>query len=168
MIIVETGSIVPGANSFVSRADYIAYAAGFGIVIPDNESADIELINAGMFINGQECIKGTPVSRDQTMAFPRRGVKIDGWEWSDTEIPRQVILCQMQLALDIHAGIDLWNPPQVTAPKKSTRIEGAVAVTYAVSDVAPSKLSRVSKSQALLNAFLCSGGFIMSVPLVRA
>jgi len=166
VIIVEDGSIVVGANSYVSRADYIAYAASLGVTVPDDETADLELIKSAIFIGAQECLKGKPTSKEQSTAFPRTGVVIDGWKWGDHEIPRQVILCQMQLAMDVRAGIDLWNPPKAQPVKKSTRIEGAVSVTYAVSDVDPSKLSRMSTARALLNSLVCSGAFL-SVPMVR-
>lgn len=168
-LIVETGSIVPGANTYVSRADYITFALSVGVTIANTDEADVQLTKAALFIGQHEAnLKGERVQRDQPMAYPRTGVVIDGWDWSYTEIPRNVILCQMQTALDINAGFDPWNPS--TNPnliKKRARVEGAVDVTYAVSDSTGQKLSRTSTADALLNSLLNRSG-LFSIPLVRA
>lgn len=166
---VETGAIVTGANSYCLRADYILFAASFGITIANDDAADVELLKAAQFIDQHEAnMKGDRVQRDQPMSFPRAGVVIDNWSWSSAEIPRQVRLCQMQFALDIHDGFDPWNPAvNPNLVKKRTRVEGAVDVTYAVSDNAAQKLSRTSKADALLNSLLNRSG-LFSVPLVRS
>lgn len=168
-IIVETGSQVANANSYVSRADYITYAAGFGVTITSDAAADIELVKAAQFIDQHEAnLKGNRVNRDQAMSFPRTNVVIDGWGWSSTEIPRNVILCQMQTALDIHAGLDPWNPSiNPSLAKKRARVEGAVDVTYAVADGNGQKLSRTSRADALLNSLLNNSG-LFNIALVRA
>lgn len=165
-IVVETGSIVTGANSYVTRSDYLAYALSLGITISDVAAADVQLIKAAQFIDSKEAnLKGCRVDRDQPLAFPRHAVVIDGFEWLYTEIPRQVILCQMALALDINAGIDLYNPTPILT-KKRAKVEGAVEVEYFGADGAV-KLSRDSTSTALLNCLMVRGG-LYSVALVRA
>lgn len=167
-LIVENGSIVTGANTYVSRADYITFAASVGVTIANTDAADVQLIKAAQFIDQHEAnLKGDRVERDQPMAFPRAGVIIDGWDWSHTEIPRNVILCQMQLALDINAGRDPWNPStNPSLAKKRTRIEGAVEVEYAVGDSTGQKLSRTSTADALLNSLLNRSG-LFSISLER-
>ena len=168
-LIVETGSIVNGANTYVSRPDYITYALSFGITIVDDDAADVQLIKAAQFIDQHEAnLKGSRVQRDQPMAYPRTGVVIDGWDWSYTEIPRNVILCQLQTALDINAGFDPWNPstnPNIAV--KRERVEGAIDVTYAIGDSTGQKLSRTSTADALLNSLLNRSG-LFSISLVRA
>lgn len=165
-LIIETGAIVTNSNSFVSRADFIAYAALKGVTIADAAATDALLVNAGIYINAQESrLKGARVSRAQSMAWPRSGVVIDGFEWSDTEIPRTLILAQMELSLDLSAGIDLYNPPQsASTAVKRQRVEGAVEVEYAVAD--SMKLSRNSTSRALLNSLFKYAG--MTIVLERA
>lgn len=164
-IIVENGNLVAGANSYLTRADYIAYSASLGVTIPDNESADIELIKAGEFINAQESsLIGCKVSRDQTTAYPRYDLIVEGFSWSGNEIPRQVILLQSALALDIHAGIDPFNPP--ANPERATRrerVEGAIEVEYFGTD-GGARLGRSSTSTALLKSLSKNNGLV----LVRA
>lgn len=168
-IIVEDGSLVANANSFVDRADYIAYAASIGVVIPDDVSADAELIDAAEFIAQHEAnLKGNKVQRSQSAPFPRTGLVIDGWHWGSDEIPRNVILCQLAFALDVHAGRDLWNRevnPNLAVKKE--RFEGLATVDYAISEKTGQKLSRTSKGDALLSSLLNSNG-IFNIPLERS
>lgn len=167
MIIVEDGSIVANANSFCTEAELESYAEGLGVTI----TGEIEpmLRKAAEFIGSHEAnLKGARVDREQSLAFPRSGLYIDGWSWTSEEIPRQVILCQMALALDINAGVDLYNKsvnPNLVAKRK--RVEGAVEIEYADASVSAQKLSRSSRSDALLNSLLERSG-LMSIVLVRA
>jgi len=164
-IIVETGAIVDGANSFVSRADYIAYASTMGLTVTDDALADVELVKAGQYINSKEPqLKGYLVERGQPMSFPRTNLIIDGFAWDDTEIPRQVILCQLNLALDIRAGIDPYNlPANPNRAVKSEKVD-VLEVVYMGSD-SQAELSRSSNWQALLASLLRRNG--LSIPLVR-
>lgn len=161
-LIVEDGSIILNANSYVSRVDYIAYAASKGVTIADTEAADYELIKAAEFIDSHEPkLKGNRYSRDQSMAYPRTELYIEGWYWSYNEIPRNVILAQMSLAMDINSGSDLYNPEteKITTVEK---VEGAVEVHYA----APSKVVKTSiktVSNALLNSLMRNSGLIQLV-----
>lgn len=161
-LMIETGAIVEGADSYVTRADYIAYAASMGVTVEDTVATDVQLRKAAQFIDSKEHrLKGVRVSRDQPLAFPRDGVSIDNWSWSKTEIPRQVLLCQLALALDIHAGVDLYNPvSSAPASVKRERVEGVVDIEYAISD-SPAKLSRESSSTALLNSLMKRSGMTL-------
>jgi len=158
-LIVEDGSGVAGANSYSSRADYIAYAASIGVTVPDAVAADEELIKAAEFIDRHETrLKGTRNTRDQVMAFPRFGLVIENWAWNANEIPRQVRQCQWAFALDVHSGIDLYNrPANPNLVAKSERVEGAVAVQYAVNG-GEQKATRTSTGDSLLRSLLRANG----------
>lgn len=167
-IIVEDGSIVAGANSFVSRSEYITYAAELGVTVADDVAADIELIKAAQFIASFESkLKGALVDRGQPLPFPRKDLWVDGFSWLSTEIPRQVILCQMAVALDINQGVDPYNPP--ANPNRATRrekIDGAVEVEYFGTD-GGFKMSRTSTWAALLSSLMVNSG-LYSIALERA
>jgi len=167
-LIIEDGSQVANSDSYVSRAEYIAYAATLGVTIADAAAADVELIKAAEFIGEHDAnMQGYRVARDQSMAFPRVGVVIDQWYWNSNEIPRNLILCQMAFALDINAGYDLYNrEANPNLIEKKTRIEGAVAVEFAVKDGGQQKATRTSKGDALLASLLNRNG-LRSVSLTR-
>ena len=168
-LIVETGLIITSADSYVTRADYITFAASRGVTVADTEATDVTLRKAAQFIDSHEAnLKGIKVDRDQPMAFPRAGVYIDGWFWNSEEIPRQVILAQLNIALDMEAGIDPYNPPvNPNLGKKSVRVDGAVAVEYMVGSAVSQKLGRTSTATALMSSLLRNSG-LMSVPMERA
>ena len=159
-LVIEDGSQVTSADSYVSRADYIAYALTLGTVITDDVTADNQLVKAAEYIGRHEDnLKGERGTRDQALSFPRSGLYIDGWNWTSVEIPRQVILCQQAFALDINAGIDLYNRPQnPNMIAKSKRVEGAVTIAYAVGDSTGQKLSQTSTGDALLASLLNNNG----------
>lgn len=166
-ITVEDGTLVDDANSWVTRAEYITYAASKGITIASNTTADAELVKACEFINSHEGnLKGNRVDRDQYTAYPRENLVLEGFAWDSDEIPRQVILCQLAFALDIHAGIDPYNPPSnPNLSAKRERVEGAVSIEYFGKDSGV-KMSRSSTATALLRALLIRSG--LQIALVRA
>ena len=164
-MIIEDGTIVTGANSYVSRADYIAYAITLGTTITDTTATDVELISAASFMESKrQMYKGELVDRDQYLSFPRYDVVLEGFYWTGEEIPRQVKLCQMAIALDINAGNDPYNPP-IIRTRKSEEIDGAVKVAYFGRDQ-DVKLSRTSKWSALLTSLLKNSG--LGIAMERA
>ena len=158
MIIVEDGTIVDGANSWVSLVDFLDYAESMGLLLNDEDKAEISLKKAAQFINSKEPrLRGTPVERDQPTSYPRHNLTIEGFSWSEFEIPRQVILCQLNLALDIYAGIDPYNPP--TNPNRAVKREkiDVIEVEYMGADKS-AELSRNSLWQALLSSLMTQNG----------
>ena len=54
-LVVETGAVVPGADSYVSLADARALAAGYGLALPvDNIAAEAALRNGAVYVGLQE------------------------------------------------------------------------------------------------------------------
>jgi len=155
-LIVEDGSIVAGANTWVSRADYIAYAATLGVTIADVDASDVHLIKAREFIEQHEDnLKGSLIERGQPTAYPRNWLVIDGWSWSGSEIPTKVPLCQMAFALDVNAGVDLWNVPiNPSIIAKRERVEGAVEVEYAIEGGTGQNPMRTSTGDSFLSSLL--------------
>ena len=164
-IIVEDGSLVAGANSFVSLATYQSYAAAMGIT----GAAEVELIKAGAYLNSLEAsFLGVRVDRDQAMAWPRQdengdALTIAGFTWERDEIPTALIKAQMELALEVKVGTDLYNIEPRQAVTKE-RVEGAVEVTYAAPAEAPA--IRQTAADSLLRSLMKRQG--LTIPLKRA
>lgn len=130
-LIVEDGSIVPFADSYVSLADSRALADKFGMALPaDDTEAEAALRNGALYVDLQEpSMCGRRVSAEQTMAFPRTGIRLFGFDVSRTSIPTQVIRAQVIAAVEYGKGTDV----RASSDGRSTsmeRVEGAVTVQY--------------------------------------
>ena len=93
-LVIEDGSIVPGANSYVTEAEYMAWAdSRFGVgrsTSPSSESeAEPIILRAMDYFEGQNFI-GYKKQSDQPLQWPRDGVYIDGYYVSNSSIPDEV------------------------------------------------------------------------------
>ncbi len=100
-LIIETGATVSGANSFTTDAEFVARAALVGATIPATEAArDALQIKAVTYIMMQESkISGTRASGTQLLPYPRTSSTANGFAVSSTEIPPQVKMAQLELAI---------------------------------------------------------------------
>ncbi|HGH4724571.1 TPA: DnaT-like ssDNA-binding protein, partial [Enterobacter hormaechei] len=75
-LIVEDGSIIPNADSFISLADARALAARYNLALPaDDTEAEAALRNGAVYVGLQEPMMcGSRVSPLQELSFPRQGV----------------------------------------------------------------------------------------------
>lgn len=130
-LIVEDGSIVPLADSYVSLADARAYAESYGIVLPEDDAeAERALRNGAVYIGLQEPqMCGSRVSPLQTMAFPRTGLCLYGFPVDSATIPPQVIQAQIIAAAEYGKGTDVRGVNDGRATSME-RVEGAVTVQY--------------------------------------
>jgi len=152
-IIVEDGTNVAGANSYVSRADYIAYGAARGTTIEDSEKADQNLINAMDYLNVQ-CVKGEVVFITQPLPFPRWKL-VDGDDEGPWTIPANIKLAQMQLALDVRNGIVLLPSRSAEPQVKREKVGPIETEFFAPAGYAPD----IPLAAALLAPFQCGQGF---------
>lgn len=158
-IVVETGAIVTGANSYVSRADAIAYAAGRGVTLADSTATDAMLIKAGAYLESfRSRFKGQLLERDQPLAWPRYNAVIEGFAWDTDEIPRHVINAQLAVLLEINAGDDPFNPTPQQGQITQESVAGAVSVSYAAGNAGAIKVNKDRESQALINLCLDRSG----------
>ena len=156
---VETGAIVTGANSYVSRADAIAYASDRGVALADSAATDAILIKAASYLESYRSkFKGELVSRDQPLAWPRYSAVIEGFAWGHDEIPRQVINAQLAVLLEINAGDDPFNPTPVVGPVTEETVAGAVTVRYASGT--SSKVKKTRASDAIIALMLPRSGLM--------
>jgi hypothetical protein len=126
-IIVETGEIVTGANSYLSTTDLQAYADDRGITITGDKS---ELLILAMDYIEQQIFKGYKVRFDQPLQWPRYNVYVDGYTISYTTIPDLLKAGLAECAIAIDAG----NNPLAEIPReKSSVTVGTISVSYAPS-----------------------------------
>ena len=111
-LVVEDGSLVSGANSYVSFADATKYISDRGIAVKVTEG---HLLRAADYINSfSDRYKGyqkTGTNRDSLsiMQWPRSYVFVDGTTSGylpDDEIPDLIIHAQVESAIEIASNRD--------------------------------------------------------------
>jgi hypothetical protein len=158
LLIVEDGSGVPNANSYVTVAEYKAYAAPRGVSLPVSDSeCEKQLILAMDYLEAQTW-RGITSYDDQALAMPRDEVYIGGNLIASDVIPGKIKFAQMQLAIQVNAGVDLM--PTVVGGSASVVREkvGPLETEYATSLTVGTQPYFRSIS-ALLKPYLLSAGF---------
>jgi hypothetical protein len=108
-LVVEDGSLISGAVTYVTVSEVRDFAAARGITnLPEPDSGVEALIIRAMdyLENLEQRFQGGRVSVDQPLAWPRGGVVIHGHPVAENVIPQALKNAQCQLALDAQS-IDL-------------------------------------------------------------
>jgi hypothetical protein len=128
-IIVETGEVVSGANSYVSEADLTSFATSRGVTLSGDEE---ELLIKAMDYIESLSYRGVKKTRDQGLQWPRAYVYIDSYYLNNDVIPEELKKGLMQTAIAIDTGVG----PQVTIGRKTKREKvGELEVEYEASSV---------------------------------
>lgn len=157
-IIVEDGSGVTGANSYVSESELATYAADRGVTLT---GTDTVLLIQAMDSLEQESFKGDKVLSDQALQWPRMNVVLDGYYIDSDGIPQLLKDAQMETVIAIDAGNNPLNT--VARATKSTKV-GSIEVEYM--DGASDSVKTPAINNKLRKLVKSSGGF--SVRAVRA
>ena len=131
MLIVEDGSIIIGADSFLSLVDARELALKYGIDLPlDDIEAQVTLRNGYMLLLQEEKnLQGKRVSEDQTGIFPRGDVLKNCFELAENIIPQEVKLAQLYATDAISKGASINNIDDGQR-LKSYSIDGVISETY--------------------------------------
>jgi len=133
-ITVETGSGTnAAANSYVSVADFQAYADARGYSYSDTDAGcEILLIKAMDYIEARRSrFQGIKTSSTQPLQWPRSWVYIDDYIVENDTIPTELIKAQCELAVAAYT-IDLQPTlqPSTVGQVKAKRVDGAVSIEY--------------------------------------
>ena len=154
-LVVEDGSVTPGADSYVSLANARALAASYGLALPaDDIAAEAALRNGAIYVGLQEpSMCGRRVSASQSLAYPRQGVSLDGFALASDVIPPQIIHAQVVAAVEYGAGTDVRasSDGRVT---ETERVEGAVTVSY-FNNGATGATTTITAAMDALRPLLC-------------
>lgn len=167
-LVIEDGSIVAGADSWITVAEWEAYASSYGNTVTGTEAEkEVILRKAQRAISTRYTFKGDRVSAAQTTCLPRYwGTQIRGFTIGSDEIPQDFKDAQAEMAWSIHEGADPFA--DVTASNASS---GAVAgtrskagpveteTTYHTGGAAFSatSMNNYTAVKALLSPYLLSG-----------
>ena len=156
---VEDGSIVTGADSYISVADFQAYNTARGYTLTGDEE---QLLLRAMLYVEQLSFKGYKLTKAQPLQWPRNGVSIDGFEVTTSEIPQQLIDLQCEVALAIDGGDD----PLGTIDRAVKREKVDVIEVEYQDNAVPFSLNRKIKALESKLTRVSSGGTV--VELFRA
>ena len=106
-LVIETGSVVTGADSFISYADAKSLADKLDMPFTVEETEGEPILRAAydyLVQEYEEAVQGLRVSKDQTGIFPRKKVSTFGFDIGIDEIPQTLINAQVAAASDIYQG----------------------------------------------------------------
>lgn len=108
-LVIEDGTIVAGANSYQSVADIRAYADARGIVLDASDTVVESQAHEAMMYLESLSYKGQRVKpQEQSLSWPRCGVRYDGVTVPDNVIPNNLKYAQCQVVAEIASGVDIW------------------------------------------------------------
>jgi hypothetical protein len=155
-LIIEDGSIVDGANSFVTAAQMAAYAALREITIPAaTATQEAHLILAMDYIIGREQrMKGQRVTEAQPLPYPRYNVRFNGYYITGTHIPIELKNAQIELAIQVGNSELLIS--ETTNNLASFNVDGVYSESYFTGGSWSSV--RTDKADAYLNVLMINNG----------
>lgn len=163
VLIVEDGSIVAGANSYVDATFIRAYADARGFDISAVSDIDLEAF-AIMAMDHIEAksYQGCRVQCDQPLSFPRTGVWVDNCELPSDSIPLNLKNAQCQLVVEIDGGLNL--DATVTEPGvKRKKIDVLEKEYFGNSTGAAATGPELTKVDNLLKPLLSAGSGIRTL-----
>lgn len=108
-LVIETGAVVAGADSFVTAAEFVTYAANRSVTISTTLATQEGFLRKAMtFITGQrQLFQGRKVNEAQTLQWPRSNVIADDYAVDSATIPQDLKDAQCELGIALHQGIEV-------------------------------------------------------------
>lgn len=153
-LVVEDGSNVTGANSYVDIDFIRGWASARMIELPASDDAVSAMaINAMDYLEGlRSQYQGKKTYADQELQWPRSGVVIDCLPWPDDSIPKELKNAQAQLVLEQIAIPDL--SPSTDGYAVSLEKVDVIEVEYAAGRLSGTATSPAKPSYPKVQAFL--------------
>lgn len=148
-IVVEDGSIVSGANSYITSAQLTTYASERGVTFTGDPEI---LIHKSMDYFESLDFIGEIYQETQPLQWPRVQGVIDGYEIDYNEIPAEVTQAQLAIAMAIGEG---YGPLQNVDRQVSREKVDVIEVEYSTGSMASTFSPTI---QAKLRKLIKSGG----------
>lgn len=160
-LIVEDGSLVVGATSYVTLSYIRTWCANRGKVLSAvDETLEQEVIMAMDKIESfRSEFKGSKVTTTQALQWPRYGVYIDNSPILHTTIPVELKTACAQLVWDIEDGLQLNTVSEDDFRRKSkVEIADAISVEFERGSGSPVGSLTSPKFDAIFKTLLNNGG----------
>lgn len=156
-LIIENGSGVADANSYVTAAEAVAWVEARGKAFIGDETAVEQLLLTAMDLveSFRAQFSGNKTDPEQSLQWPRTGATLDGVSLADDFIPKELKYAQIQLAYDAQT-VDLQ--PTGTGQETLKEKVDVLEVEYAergTGSVEP----QLNKANAFLEPLFGSRGF---------
>jgi hypothetical protein len=156
-IIVEDGTGVTNANSYVSEAEVRTYAEDRGITVGTDSAVAILIFNAMDYMNAQYDERWVGVKTDDAnaLAWPRTGICMNGVDIPDDVIPNDIKQAQMILCMAVNSKITLYsNTAGGQAAIKSESVGRNAVSTEYFEPFYTAMVASIPQQAALLNKWL--------------
>lgn len=161
-LIIENGSTVIGANSYVTVTEAKNYATARLENFPTDDAAvEALLIDAMDYLEAlRRQFQGTKASTEQELQWPRLTVVIDGENFASDAIPKELKNAQCQLAIDSYAVGGL--APSTDGYAASKEKVDVIEVEYATSNDATAAMPTFPKADKWLEPLLKNSSGMLS------
>lgn len=127
-LVIEDGTVVSGANSYVTLNEYRAWANARGITASDSDTILERYVLRAMDYLEQLMFIGNKANENQPLQWPRTEALIDGYYADATEIPSQVKKALYEaIKVEADGYSELSNQDRRTIREKI----GDIEITYA-------------------------------------
>ena len=163
-LIIEDGSVVPNANSFVTVADARIAASEYGLALPADEAdAEAALITGGMWIKQQESeLQGARIDAAQTLSYPRTPVYLYTFLQASNFIPQELIDSQVIAAVEQGGITGSILTPLARENIKKENLQGTGDIEYfsggSASSISANMSTAFTVLQPLTKSALSSSG----------
>lgn len=175
-LIIEDGTIVADANTWITLAEWITYLALYGRVpTGTTDEQNVMLIKAQRAVSTRYLFDGSRVAAAQTTVLPRNWSKpIKGFTIAANEIPQDFMDAQSELAWSIHEGSDPFadattgaTGPVTGDMAKAGPVETEKTYGNGGSPFDPRSMSNYTATNDLLKPYLAAGSSKYQVQMVR-
>lgn len=114
-LVIEDGTVVAGANSYIDLAYARSFAEARGVELSTDDSVvEVQVLIAMDYLESLS-YKGTRTEPDdQLLAWPRTGVTFDGRTFGPHTIPNQLKSAQAQLIIEQFNGVVIFSSSSAT------------------------------------------------------
>jgi hypothetical protein len=127
-LVIEDGSVVTGANSYVTLAEFKAWADSRDISYnADDNVLEAQILRAMDYIERLYFI-GNKANENQPLQWPRTEALIDGYYADATEIPKEVKIAVYEATVVEAAG---YSELEIQSRKTLRERVGDIEVQYA-------------------------------------
>ncbi len=137
--VVEDGTIVTDANTYISTTDAIAYAAARGITISISD-VDVLMTQAMDFLESR-VYSGDLTEDDQPLQQPRENVYVNGILQTSSQIVSRMSKSECEIMMAISQGYDPMAPVTRTVKEESFAVFKKVYMDNSVDNPISTKIN---------------------------